>query len=148
LVDLKAASSDAREIKALETEAQSGVVKARHVFRHHAQPQLSLAEIRNHCLLSRLDNMGTWDWQTGEFHAARNMRQLAIQVAKENALLPREEQRGAGGIEADTLARHIKTLVDNRDRELEAGTWFGPINHEQAIRYFHAQNIATFSNKK
>jgi hypothetical protein len=55
--------------------------------------------------------------------------------------------KGSGRCRVPALAKHIETLVKKRERELAAGTWFGPITREQAVRHFGAKNVAKFSKK-
>lgn len=66
---------------------------------------------------------------------------LAKQLAAENRLLPRAEQRGAGSIDVMALEKQIRTLVKKRERDLAAGTWYGPVTKEQAVRHFGAKKV-------
>jgi hypothetical protein len=75
------------------------------------------------------------------------MLEFAELLAKENEALPFEQRKGPGGVDVPALAKHIENLVKKRERELAAGTWFGPITGEQAVRHFGAKNVATFSKK-
>jgi hypothetical protein len=48
-----------------------------------------------------------------------------------------------------SLVRHTLQPITNRaERRRPAGTWFGPITGEQAVRHFGAKNVAAFSKKR
>jgi hypothetical protein len=113
--------------------------RARWIFRHFARvpTKKRVNQIRNDVLLSQLDLM----------KPKPVILQLAKRLAKENEALPLEERKGPGGVDVPALAKHIENLVKKRERALAAGTWWGPITHEQAIRHFGAPNVATFSKK-
>jgi hypothetical protein len=124
-----------------------GAGHAKYIFRHFGKlPTLTDVNDReNYALLDRFDR-GEWDQESHKWRPI-SMLKLAKIVAKENEALPTQKKKGAGGTDAHALAKHIENLVKRRERELEAGTWFGPITHEQAIRHFGAQNVATSDEK-
>lgn len=88
-----------------------------------------MATIRNHGLLD------CYDWMKPKPVVLR----LAKQIAEENKLLPRSEQRGAGSTDVHSLEKLIRTLVEQREKALKARKWYGPVNHEQAVKYFGAK---------
>jgi hypothetical protein len=124
-----------------------GVGRAKYIFRHFGKlpSKTDLSDRKNYAVLDRFDR-GLWDERAGDWRPC-SMLALAKLLAKENEALPLEERKGPGGIEVTALAKHIENLVKRRDRELDAGTWFGPITPEQAMRHFGTQNVATSSEK-
>jgi hypothetical protein len=127
-----------------ELDERIGVDRAKYVFRHFGElpSTTNLNERKNYAVLDRLDMM-TDENGTPCPVALR----LAKRLAKENEALPLAERKGPGGVDVPALAKHIQNLVKKRERELEAGTWHGPVTHEQAVRHFGAKNVATFSEK-
>jgi hypothetical protein len=147
-----AAAPDAPGVEALRREMQTivarvGVGRAKYIFQHFAKPPSTtdLNDRKNYAVLDRFDR-GVWDEKTRKWRPC-SMLELAKLLAKENEALPLEERKGPGGVDVPALAKHIENQVKRRERELEAGTWFGPITHEQAIRHFGAQNVATSEGK-
>jgi hypothetical protein len=152
LIKQIAANPNVPEAGELQTELQLGInrlgsLRAKRIFRHFGKlpSTTDLNDRRNYALLDRFD-MGVWDKETRKWRPV-SMLGLAKIVAKENEALPLEERKGPGGVDVAALAKHIENQVKKRERELEAGTWFGPITHEQAIRYFGARNVATSEEK-
>ena len=124
-----------------------GINRAKYTFRHFGKrpSKTDLNEWKNYAVLNRFDR-GVWAEETRKWRPC-SMLELAKLLAKENEALPLEERKGPGGVDVTALAKHIENQVKRRERELEAGTWFGPITHEQAIRHFGAQNVATSDEK-
>jgi hypothetical protein len=85
-----------------------GKEAAYHVFSKYSGPPAAsrVAHIKNCGLLDRLDMM----------KPKPNVELLARQLAEENKKLPREEQRGAGGIDPFDLARHIREIMRKRKK--------------------------------
>jgi hypothetical protein len=121
-----------------------GVGRAKYIFRHFGKPpsKTDLNDRKNYAVLDRLDRMKD---ENGELFP--NYLGLAKQLAPENQALPLEERKGPGGVDVPALAKHIENLAKRRERELAAGTWFGPITHEQTVRHFGARNVATIPKK-
>jgi hypothetical protein len=120
-----------------QVKAYAGLTAARAAFVHFGRPPTTRRrnEFKNYGLLDRLDMM----------KPKPVVLQLAKQLAKENALLPRSEQRGAGSTDVHALEKHIRDIVKKRETGLKKGTWTGPITDEQAVRHFGATNVETFS---
>lgn len=75
-----------------------------------------IARINNLMLLEKLDMM----------EPKPNVKKLARDLAKANKKLPRTEQRGARGTNAENLERLIWDLVAEREAGMKANTWWGP----------------------
>jgi hypothetical protein len=134
----------AAKLKALdlfcEIRGKLGDARARRIFAIWGTPPSAskMAKLKNYGLLDRLDMM----------KPKPVVLKLAKQLAKENLLLPRGEQRGAGSTDAHALEKHIRTLVKKRESGLKAKTWHGPITPEQAVRHFGAKKVETSSKKR
>jgi hypothetical protein len=152
LTEQIAVDPEAPDAIALEWEMISGVnrvgrQRARYAFWQSCKPmtKTDVNNRENYAVLDRFDR-GVWDNKTREGRPISYLG-LAKILAEENKALPREQRKGPGGVEVTALAKHIENLVKRRERELAAGTWFGPITHEQAVRHFGAKNVATISKK-
>jgi hypothetical protein len=147
LVDYIATSTDVDKIQMARREVEFGANRAKYIFRHFGKLPLKteINERKNNAVLDRFDR-GVWDKETRKWRPC-SMLEFAKLLAKENEALPLEQRKGPGGVDVPALAKHIENLVKKRERELAAGTWFGPITREQAVRHFGAKNVATFSKK-
>jgi hypothetical protein len=98
--------------------AQHGDRIARRIFAKWGTPPTAnqLNRIANMGLLDRLDMM----------EPKPNVQRLARELAKENKLLPRSKQRGAGTTNPITLEKHIRRVRDLRIAHMKKGTWAGP----------------------
>lgn len=127
-----------------ELTDRAGIDRARWIFRHFGRDptQSRRNEIKNFALLDRLDMMTD---ETGK--PSPVYLRLAKQLAEENKSLPKSERKGPGGTDVVALAKHIENQDKKRTRSLLAGTWRGPITHDQAVRHFRAKNLATTPGK-
>jgi hypothetical protein len=93
-----------------------GDAEARRIFAMWGTPPTAkrLAMIENIGLLERLDLM-----------PKPNVQKLARQLAKENKVLPRTKQRGAGSTNPIALEKQIRRVRDMRKAEMKKGTWLG-----------------------
>jgi hypothetical protein len=102
-----------REIAGITEERakQWGDYAARSIFATLGRPPTArqAQQFRNDQLLDRLENM-----------PEPNVSQLAREVAEENKLLPRDQQRGAGGTDERQLDQQIRRLVRSRKRNRSA----------------------------
>jgi hypothetical protein len=108
-IDPRDAARNAASFLFDEIETKLGRPAARRIFaRLGTEPSASkLAMFKNHQLLVRLDTM----------KPKPNIKKLARDLAKENKEIPREQQRGSGSTNADTLERHIRKLVAERKHQ-------------------------------
>jgi hypothetical protein len=74
-----------------------------------------LTELRDWELLERFDAM-----------PKPNISQFACALAEENKKLPREQQRGVGGVSPVALDRYIRRLLHHRQEAMQNHQWDGP----------------------
>jgi hypothetical protein len=87
------------------------------IFRQYAKPatKKELTELRDWELLARFDAL-----------PKPNITQFACAVAEENKRLPRQEQRGSGGVNPVALDKYIRRLLRGRQDAMQRGQWDGP----------------------